>query len=64
MGKMERWEKYRQGKKQVSFAVNEALYNDFKAQLDRDKLTAREVLETAIYRYIHGDLHINTENWK
>ena len=64
MGNLEDVKKYRQGKKQVSFAVNEALYEDFKTKLKADKLTAKEVLETAIYRYIHGDLHINKENWK
>ena len=50
--------------KQVKIYVNEALYEDFKSKLKADKLTAKEVLETAIYRYIHGDLHINKENWK
>ena len=61
MEKMERWEKYRQGKKQVSFAVNEALYEDFKAQLEKDNLTIKEVLETAIYQYLNGIMVINKD---
>lgn len=64
MGKMENKKVMRKDEKQIKIYVNEALYEDFKAKLKADKLTAKEVLETAIYRYIHGDLHINTENWK
>ena len=61
---MDARKKYMQDKKQLNIDVNEALYEDFKAKLKADKLTAKEVLETAIYRYVHGDLHINKENWK
>lgn len=43
----------------MSFAVNEALYEDFKAQLEKDNLTIKEVLETAIYQYLNGIMVIN-----
>ena len=64
MDNLENKKPVRKDSKQVKIFVNEALYEDFKRQLDIDKKTAKEVLETAIYQYINGDLRINKENWK
>ncbi len=59
MEKITKEQRYMQGKRKVSFAVNEQLFDDFKRQLEKDGLSQKEVLETAIYQYINGDLRIN-----
>lgn len=61
MEKMDRRKKYALDKKQVKFYVNEALYENFKAQLEKDNLTIKEVLETAIYQYLNGIMVINKD---
>ena len=58
---LERQKKYRQGKRTVSFAVNEALFEDFERKLKEDGKTKKEVLETAIYQYLNGIMVINKD---
>ena len=63
MGKQEdgltREQRYRIGKRNVVFVVSEALFEQFNKQLKKDGLTKKEVLETAIYQYLNGDMKIN-----
>lgn len=61
----------RKENKNISFRVNEALFEQFKAKLELDDLTAKEVLETAIYEYLNGNITIKEKsgnrkynNWK
>lgn len=57
----ERRKKFMEGKRTVSFAVSEALFDDFEKKLKEDGLTKKEVLETAIYQYINGIMKINKD---
>jgi len=50
-----------QGKRKISFGVNEGLFEDFEQKLKEDNLTKKEVLETAIYQYLNGIMVINKD---
>lgn len=52
-------QRYKIGKKTIIFHVNEALYEQFNEKLKKDGLTKKEVLETAVYQYLNGDMKIN-----
>ena len=50
------------GKKQINVSVNEALFEDFKAKLEKDDLTAKEVLEAAIYSYLNDEIIVKEKS--
>ena len=50
------------GKRRISLDVNEALFKDFKAKLEKDDLTAKEVLEAAIYSYLSDGIVITEKS--
>ena len=50
---------YRIGKKQVGFLIEPNVFDKFSEKLKEDKLSKQEVLETAVYQYINGELRVN-----
>lgn len=45
----------RKESKPLKFYVNEAVYEQFKAKLDLDNITQKDLLQTAVYGYLYGD---------
>jgi hypothetical protein len=50
---------YRTGKKQIGFLLEQCVNEQFTEKLKQDKLTKQDVLETAVYQYINGELRVN-----
>lgn len=44
----------RKESKPLKFYVNDAVYDQFKAKLDLDNITQKDLLQTAIYSYLYG----------
>ena len=61
MGKLENKQRFMQGKKQIAFYVNEAIFDDFNKKLKDDGFTKQKVLETAIYQYLNGIMVVNKD---
>lgn len=53
------FKKYMQNKKKLAVYVSLDLDKQFTEKLKEDKLTKQEVLETAVYQYINGELRVN-----
>lgn len=53
------YDKYMEGKKKLTLRLSEELNKEFEKKLKADNLTKQEVLETAVYQYINGELRIN-----
>lgn len=60
--KLTKQQRYMIGKKQINVSVNEALFEDFKAKLEKDDLTAKEVLEAAIYSYLNDEIIVKEKS--
>lgn len=54
-----RVKKFKEGKKSIGIYVSEELHDQFNQKLKQDKLTKQDVLETAVYQYINGELRVN-----
>lgn len=51
--------KYAEDKKKIQFRVEDEIFDQFNQKLKQDKLTKQDVLETAVYQYINGELRVN-----
>lgn len=50
--------------KQLKFCVNDAVYEQFKAKLDLDNITQKDLLQTAVYSYLYGDYSLEKNSRK
>ena len=51
--------KFKEGKKKLAVYVSLDIDEQFTEKLKQDKLTKQDVLETAVYQYINGELRVN-----
>lgn len=51
--------KFREGKKSIGTYISEELHRQFTEKLEKDNLTKSDVLTTAVYQYINGELRVN-----
>ena len=54
--------KFLEDKKQIKIYLKTDILDKFNKQLSEDKLSKQEVLETAVYQYINGELRVNKNN--
>ena len=49
----------RKDNKRIEIHVNDAVYSQFKAKLELDNITQKDLLETAILSYLYNDYTLN-----
>lgn len=54
----------RKDNKRIEIHVNDAVYSQFKAKLELDNITQKDLLQTAIYSYLYGDYTLDKNGRK